>query len=276
MAEDAAAYCAAQVRRYDRERWLGALFAPDATRPNLLALYAFNLEIAAIRELVREPHMGLIRLQWWRDALAELRGGAPRAHPVCRALLDAGAAGWPETEFEALLRARERDLDDAPFADLDALEEYADATSGALNALALAALGVEDEASVAAARLVGRGWALTGLMRAAAHHARHRRHHLPAASIVGLDLESWFAGRGDARLAAVVASVAARARAVLRDARARGADRRAFPVVCLATLGDRHLDRLARAGNDPFQSAVAAPLPLAPAMLAWARLTGRW
>ena len=276
MAEDAAAYCAAQVRRYDRERWLGALFAPDATRPNLLALYAFNLEIAAIRELVREPHMGLIRLQWWRDALVELRGGAPRAHPVCRAHIDAGAAEWPEAEFETLLRARERDLDDAPFADLAELEEYADDTSGTLNALALAALKVEDEASVAAGRLVGRGWALTGLMRAAGYHARHRRHQLPAARLAGLDLERWFAGRCDAGFAAVVGSVAERAHAAFRDARARGADRRAFPVVGLATLGERHLKRLARAGNDPFQPAVGAPLPLAPALLAWARLTGRW
>ena len=41
-------YCAAEVRRYDRDRFLTALFAPPARREDLLALYAFGIGKAAL------------------------------------------------------------------------------------------------------------------------------------------------------------------------------------------------------------------------------------
>src|ERR1700759_2884419 len=61
---------AAGLRQHDRDRSQTALFAPAERRDALFALYAFNYEVARIRESVREPMLGLIRLQWWRDALA--------------------------------------------------------------------------------------------------------------------------------------------------------------------------------------------------------------
>ena len=59
----APAYCQNQVRQHDRDRYLTALFAPPARRPGLFALYAFNLEVAKVREAVSEPMLGHIRLQ---------------------------------------------------------------------------------------------------------------------------------------------------------------------------------------------------------------------
>ena len=49
---------------------LSALYAPADKRRSLFALYAFNAEIARIRDRIREPLPGEIRLQWWRDAIA--------------------------------------------------------------------------------------------------------------------------------------------------------------------------------------------------------------
>ena len=63
-------HCAALVRDFDRDRYLAALYAPAHLRPALYALYAFNLEIARVRELAREPMPGEIRLQWWREVCA--------------------------------------------------------------------------------------------------------------------------------------------------------------------------------------------------------------
>ena len=59
----------ATVRRYDRDRYLSALLAPDAARPHLMALYAFNAEICRIAGQVSEPQMAEIRLQYWLDTL---------------------------------------------------------------------------------------------------------------------------------------------------------------------------------------------------------------
>ena len=62
-------YCHDLVRAGDKDRYLASLFAPDELRPYLLALYAFNIEIARVRETVSEAALGEIRLQWWRDAI---------------------------------------------------------------------------------------------------------------------------------------------------------------------------------------------------------------
>ena len=87
---------AALVRRHDPDRFLTALFAPPDKRDDLLALYAFNHELARAREVVSEPPLALIRLQWWREVVE----GARRRHETAAPLgdaLDRGAllAGRP-------------------------------------------------------------------------------------------------------------------------------------------------------------------------------------
>ncbi|MCH9020134.1 MAG: squalene/phytoene synthase family protein, partial [Proteobacteria bacterium] len=97
-------YCAGQARRYDRDRYLCALFAPAARREALFALLAFNAEVARIRETVSEPMLGLIRLQWWRDAIAGIYAGAPPRHAVVEALsLAVERHGLGRGEFDFLI-----------------------------------------------------------------------------------------------------------------------------------------------------------------------------
>ncbi len=79
-------HCAALVREADRDRYLATLFAPAQHRDALFALYAFNVEIARVRDLAREPMPGEIRLQWWREVLSGERAGEAAAHPVAAAL----------------------------------------------------------------------------------------------------------------------------------------------------------------------------------------------
>lgn len=164
--EHDARYCAETVRRLDPERYIAALFAREPARSDLFALYAFNLELATVREQVREPMMGRMRLQWWRDVVDSLyRGGSSASAiaggtPVVRAL---GAAiarrGLPRALFETLIDARESDLDETPPDPI----AYAEATGGVLAVLAVEILGVPEARD--AARDAGAGWALTGLMR---------------------------------------------------------------------------------------------------------------
>src|SRR5690606_14509547 len=79
-------HCAQIVRSHDRDHWLISLLVPAEARPHLYALYAFNQEIARIREAVSEPMMGMIRLQWWRETVESAAAGTPREHPVAEAL----------------------------------------------------------------------------------------------------------------------------------------------------------------------------------------------
>ena len=129
-------YCAAAARSADLDRFYAALFAPSDKREALFGLLAFNAEIARTRETVSEPHIGLIRLTWWREALDEIDAGGPtRAHPVVEALAESHRQGglWREPLI-GLLEAREADLEDQPFSDENALVSYAAATGGGLHA----------------------------------------------------------------------------------------------------------------------------------------------
>src|SRR5271156_3913741 len=85
--QDAFAYCAELVRAADRDRFLAALFAPLEHRQALHALYAFNSEVARVREVAREPLPGEIRLQWWSEVINGERDEEARANPVAAALL---------------------------------------------------------------------------------------------------------------------------------------------------------------------------------------------
>src|ERR1700744_6034078 len=98
---------AQSVRAADPDRYFSALFAPAARRTLLLALYAFNAEVARVAETVREPMLGAIRLEWWRETAEGAHKGTPRNHDVARglaALLSAGAVTL--ADLEALIAAR--------------------------------------------------------------------------------------------------------------------------------------------------------------------------
>lgn len=255
--DDAIAYCLAQVRREDRDRYVTALLAPARARDALFALYAFNLEVAKTRETVSEALLGEIRLQWWRETIDGLYDGTPRQHQVVTALGQAiRRHDLPRAPFIALIEARARDLDDSPFADLAALERYAEATTANLQHLALAAVGDPGEAARSAARDVGIGWALTGLVRALPFHAGQRRHHLPAdlLAATGVPDEDVYRRRFTPAMGTVVEAVVAAARARLATAREckRDIPRPARRTLLLAALGDAYADRIARAGFDPF------------------------
>ena len=106
------------------------------------ALYAFALEIGRVRAVVSEPMAGMIRLQWWLEALSGLRVEEAAAHPVMRALQDAArASGVAPAAVAAGVEARQDEL-------------YGKSAVGAVAAVFTVAarmLGAEGEAVVAAA-----------------------------------------------------------------------------------------------------------------------------
>jgi phytoene/squalene synthetase len=157
--------CAAAVRKHDPDRYFSALFAPADKRPFLFALYAFNHELAHIGESVREPMIGEIRLQWWREALEGARKGKPRNHDVARALAATFAAlTLPSDLFDAMIDARQFDLMSGTFGDDEKRDAYLDATSGNLMRLASRVLGGGDRHDDLA-REAGIAYGLAGLLR---------------------------------------------------------------------------------------------------------------
>jgi phytoene synthase len=60
----------AALREADIDRYLALLLMPDDAQADLRRCCLFNAEIAAIRDRIREPMPGEVRLQWWRDVLS--------------------------------------------------------------------------------------------------------------------------------------------------------------------------------------------------------------
>jgi NADH dehydrogenase [ubiquinone] 1 alpha subcomplex assembly factor 6 len=272
---------AQSLRRHDRDRYLTALFAPAERRGALIALYAFNFEVAKTREIVHEPLLGRIRLQWWRESIDAIYRGLPlRKHEVVEPLAAAiRRHDLTRYHFDRLIDAREADLADEPPASLAALELYAEDTAARLVRLALEILDARDEAAGEAGRHLGIAWALTGLLRALPVHARQRRVSLPADLIAEtrLDVARFLELKPSPALRQIVEQLAQRAREHLSAARAKRAaiPRQALAALLIGTLADSHLGRLARAGYDPFARDLARPDTLASWRLTMARLTGR-
>ena len=139
------------VRGADRERFLCALFAPEPQRSGLLSLLAFDHELARTRSVTREPMLARIRLEWWREAMAEAAGaGKPRAQPIVESLSETVRRhGLQREALVRLIDAREEEIEGP----LDVM------TAGhALADLELAVLGVDDAASRQAAHAIGAAW----------------------------------------------------------------------------------------------------------------------
>ncbi|MEP4734405.1 phytoene/squalene synthase family protein [Parvibaculum sp.] len=252
--------CLDELRAHDHDRFLTLLFAPAAQRPALIALYAFNLETARVAETVTEPMMGHIRLQWWRETLEGIPKGETRGHAAAVALHEANA--FPIDALSALADARERDLSEDVFENMEQLEAYAEATSSALMKLAAQALdaGKADSAGEAI-RHAGIAYALTGLLRALPLHASQGRLMLPADILLArnVDPHDVLAGKMNEELRAAISDVAGYARAHLASARGATYGAAILPALLPASLCDRYLDIMTAPDFNPFVTPVDVP-----------------
>lgn len=271
------AYCASQVRNFDSDRFVTALFAPTPRRADLLALYAFNLELARSRELVSEPALGRIRLQWWRDAIAECYEGVPRRHQVVQPLAAAIARhGLPRKLVDRIINAREADFHPAPPESLEHLTSYAESSSGALNLLAIRILGVQDNELVRAAGAVGAAWTLAGTVRGLRHLLLTGRQPLPRDlmekhGLSHAELQSLKPGKA---LRKVVQEIGTESLNKLEEIRPRRVGP-ATPVMLQSVLVRAYLKRLAATGHNPFDERNLPPLPWRAWRLMIPALTGR-
>jgi NADH dehydrogenase [ubiquinone] 1 alpha subcomplex assembly factor 6 len=273
---------AARVQRHDRDRFQTVLFAPAARREALFALYAFNYEIARVRESVTQPMLGQIRLEWWRENIAAaFEGGLVRHHIVVEPLTTMiRELALTRAHFDRLIDARETDFEEDPLSNLAALEEYAEATSARLVYLSLEILGLRDPVAREAGFHVGIAYALAGLLRAMPFQARTGRYFIPAdiAARTGLNEQDYRALRSTPALRATIAELAAAASRHLGSARAHREriPRSALPALLPAIIAAHSLVRLKRAGYNPFDRALAAPDPLQGWRLAVASFRNRF
>jgi len=200
LTDNAFLACEAAVRGHDPDRYFSALFAPEAKRRHLFALYALNHELAHVAEAVREPMMGEIRLQWWREGLEGARKGEPRSHDVLKALAETFKAhDLPQRLFDEMIDARAADFSGAPFAHDRERDLYLDATSGNLMRLAARLLGAGAGLDTLAHN-AGLAYGLAGLLRSEAHHTARGKRYLPNSETARHDARAHFASAREHRI----------------------------------------------------------------------------
>jgi phytoene synthase len=134
-------------------------------RADIIALYAFNYELARVAEVAHEPLVREIRLTWWAEALDELFDGRPpRRHPVVEALAQTlKRHALAKTPFIGMVEARLEAIDAVELPDGAAVHRQLDMTAGAL--MGLSATVLDARSSHPAVQWAARAWGLSGLAR---------------------------------------------------------------------------------------------------------------
>lgn len=154
--------------------------APLESRGALMALYAFNVEIARAPWVASEPLLARIRLQWWTDAIEEIfAGDAPRRHEVVEPLAETiRRADLPRILFLETIEARLFDAEPGPFEDVAALDRHVDRTAGHLMELAARVLAAP-QGALGPVRDLARGAGLASFLEALPRYAARGHRPLP-------------------------------------------------------------------------------------------------
>jgi 15-cis-phytoene synthase len=258
------ALCLQALQETDRDRYLASLLTPADRRPAIVALYAYNAELARVRDVVREPLPGEVRLQYWRDLLEGSAHGETAANPVAAELLRAVQA-WrlPVAPLVAMADARIFDLYDDPMETTAMFEGYAGETAAAL--IQLAALVLDTEAAEGVAEIAGHAGvalAVAGAILLMPIHRARGQVYLPTQILasVGLDRETFLAPAGDDRMGAAIQALAGFGLDHLRKARAAGRIPKSLLSAFLpVTLAEPVLKRAISMGAGCLESDIRPP-----------------
>jgi phytoene synthase len=267
------------ARAGEPDRYLAALLAPSRARPHLLAIAAFAAELALVPQRVRrEPAMGRIRLEWWREAIEATGEQRRTGNPVADALRAAmETCQLPAAVLIEVIDARELELARQGLADEADLAGYLWSSEGALFALAGGILSRGSEAdlrpaAVAAGQAYGLARLLMGLPHVLARgwvaipQSRLDAFHVTSAQLWSCEAQSKAAG--------LVANLCAEARVALARSRQLVANlpRAVGPAFLPLALVETYL----RAAEEPARSNPRSPPRVAPLRRVWRMAVAHW
>lgn len=248
-------YCANLVRQHDPDRFLLSLLAPARVREALWAVYAFNHEITKTRDVVSETVTGLIRLQWWREAVGEIYDGRPARQneilpALARAVHDFGLA---RTDFDTVIYAHEFDLEAKAPATLEGLRHYADFIATPIMNMTLRIAGETDTDSVI--KQVAADHAMIHLVRSVPKHTAQGRMFLPddVMGRYGVSLQKMRDFNQKEHLPDVIK--------VVLGGVSQNRNTRSRLLRAMQKMSMMHMGQVKRAGYDPFSPSLAVPPP---------------
>uniref|UniRef100_A0A3Q2XUX2 NADH dehydrogenase (ubiquinone) complex I, assembly factor 6 n=1 Tax=Hippocampus comes TaxID=109280 RepID=A0A3Q2XUX2_HIPCM len=252
-------FCLELVRSRDYEGFVCSLLLPEAARRSALALRAFNVELAQVKDSVSQKSLGLMRMQFWKTAIEEIYRDKPPNQPVSVELWRAVKKhNLTKRWLTRIITEREKDLDDRGYRNLQELESYAENTQSSLLFLLLESLGVKDVHADHAASHVGKAHGIVTCLRATPHHSSRRKVYLPMdiCMLHGASQEEFIRRSQEQSIRDVVYDIASQAHVHLEHARSFG------PSVPAAVALEDFLQRLRKADFDIFHPSLQKRNPL--------------
>ncbi|KAJ3830756.1 isoprenoid synthase domain-containing protein [Lentinula raphanica] len=134
-----------------------------------------------IQDNVSNSTIGMMRMQFWRDAMKAITVGNPPRHPIAQALHQASIkANFPAYHFKRIIDARDAELQVPVHLTVDSLTAHSESTSSTLLYLLLSTLSLPSSALSHAASHLGAAQTFTTLIRAMPFHAKNGRMVVPA------------------------------------------------------------------------------------------------
>ena len=258
MSANNLSFCGEIIFKHDHDRFLCCLFADDAAREALFAIFAFNYEIAKINNNISEALIGQIRIQWWRDEInkafnhMENDKSYEGSNKIMQSLfLAIKKYSLCHDDFLALIDARNDDFDARNFNNISDIVNYSSNTNAPLMYLACKIFNKNNDGFKKIAKNMGIAWGLIGLMRATPFLIEKRNHALPQ-QILKKHGQIGAAEKPSAAINATVKEICLHATKILDDIKI---SKDSFcPPLLLKIIATEHLRRFKKTGYDPFNS----------------------
>ncbi|XP_058503262.1 NADH dehydrogenase (ubiquinone) complex I, assembly factor 6 isoform X1 [Solea solea] len=265
-------FCLELVRSRDYDGFVSSLLLPEEARRSSLALRAFNVEVAQVKDSVSQKTIGLMRMQFWKTAIADIYRDEPPKQPVTTELWR--AVRKHDLTKQWLLRIiteRERDLDDRAYKNLQDLETYSENTQSSLLYLQLECLGVKNVHADHAASHIGKAQGIATCLRATPYHSSRRKVYLPMDVCIlhGASQESFIRRSREQNVRDVVYDIASQAHVHLQHARSFSlrVPAAATPAFLQTVVLEDYLQRVRRVDFDVFHPSLQNRNPLLPVQL---------
>lgn len=248
-------------------------FSPARYRPRLVALCRLYDEIREIPQECRDPGVAETKLRWWEEEIELMLDGKAR-HPSSRTF-------WAHHErlnltnklFLDIIDSARQDLHSPSFPAFDNVRRYCKQRGGAFTALAAGLCGADSLIALSAARNLGYGWQLAGIVTRSAADARSGRVYFAAEDLRQHQVDQHVVEgvHSDSGLKALLADYSTRAQELIQEALAATPEMERDSLVTagiLAALALQRLRKLKRRRFVPGTGAVELS-PFSALLTAW-------
>ncbi|XP_031733153.1 NADH dehydrogenase (ubiquinone) complex I, assembly factor 6 isoform X1 [Anarrhichthys ocellatus] len=269
---DSQTYCMELVRSRDYDGYVSSLLLPVEARRSSLALRAFNVELAQVKDSVSQKTIGLMRMQFWKAAIEEIYRDEPPNQPVSTELWRAVRKHYLTKRWLLrIITERETGLDDRAYRNLQELETYSENTQSSLIYLLLECLGLKNVHADHAASHIGKAQGIVTCLRATPYHSSRRKVYLPmdVCMLHGASQEDFIRGSREENVRDVVYDIASQAHLHLQHARSfsNNVPKAANLAFLQTVVLEDYLQRVRRADFDIFHPNLKKRNPLVPFQL---------